>query len=474
MRSSWHEPGEAWELPPSDLFLPTLFGGVMTSAVRDVTDVVAVLRSAVELVVGWIGVEVSWSTRYGDEVQLTDEFWAGLTEIDDLFGLRATCTQLAAQWSNPHHTIAMVGADVPYDNDEAGRLIGQTSVRLSMQRWAMYGSGENLPWFSGALDRWMTQSAVALGADTGYAVLDIARSEDVQSAWETRIGMSQVFRDPTDRLWGVGWGTLLSSKHLDRVGGTAPVEAIPGARVRPLPGGRVWVTLGDDPSAIAVETMRRLQAALEPALPPADGNYHIPTPAPGGSIFTDMSWWGQRPPTADEAVARWRLDAYEALTSGRSTQGTFGPVGFTVAAGVTELLATADEPGLASFRFRDLGDEIAARLLHLLGPEVLDAPDGSGPTLGNALRAAVAHPGVVLLTGHATGPSSDDERIVVDGLRIRHDPVLDRTDPTDLAAAWRRVVELGIDDALARPDELRAPSTQEPDGDPEAWTVWWD
>ena len=59
--------------------------------------------------------------------------------------------------------------------------------------------------------------------------------------------------------------------------------------------------------------------------------------------------------------------------------------------------------------------------------------------------------------------------MTVEGALLR-DPVLDTLDRSAVAEAWQRVVALGLDDALAGPDELRAPH----DDEPGAWTVWWD
>ncbi|MBO3085340.1 hypothetical protein [Cellulomonas fengjieae] len=137
------------------------------------------------------------------------------------------------------------------------------------------------------------------------------------------------------------------------------------------------------------------------------------------------------------------------------------------------LFDLADGAAADSFFFRGLGAEHAVPLLAALDPDVLDARAGPGPSLGAALRAAAAHPGVVLLTGHVIGPSREDERLTVDGLVVSGDPVLDGLGEADVARAWDRVVALGIDDALAPPDELRPPSSNEPDG-ASGWTVWWD
>jgi hypothetical protein len=274
-------------------------------------------------------------------------------------------------------------------------------------------------------------------------------------------------------MWGEGWGTLLNVAHLDKIGGVEALTAVPGSRVRDLPGGSVWVTLGDDPASVAQASMRALHEVLLPALPPAGGDYSLDRIPPGGSVYTAMAARAHRGRSAADLRRSWEAKAQSARTGGR-TRGMFGPVGHTVAAGVPELLfALVEGVAADSFFFRGLGAEQAAHLLTALDPDVLAARTGPGPTLGTALRAAVAHPGVVMLTGHVIGPDRDDEGVTVDGLLIRGDPVLDGLGGDDVRA-WDRVVALGIDDALGPPDELRAPSAEEPDGNPEAWTVWWD
>ena len=74
-------------------------------------------------------------------------------------------------------------------------------------------------------------------------------------------------RDFARRLWGYGWGTLLSPALAEAVGGTAALGAVPGAGLLTGPGGQVWVQLGDDPAAVEPSAVAILRETLAPVLP---------------------------------------------------------------------------------------------------------------------------------------------------------------------------------------------------------------
>ncbi|WP_421733642.1 hypothetical protein [Cellulomonas sp.] len=458
-----------WQMPDGDL-LPTLFGGLSTPGCVEREVVVEVLRSAVELARSWIGVDTTWTTyvwvageRWNVPVSTIRrhgvdwDFISTKTGLPTKIDIEGICTPLAAYPTNPKHTVAELSVSFPDPDDGPGGA--RTLVGLSVHRWAMYSSGEDLPWFTGPLNAWVERSAERLGAFTGYSILDRVRASDGMSAMEYR-GESpdEGFGGVPPNLWGYGWGTLLSPLHLERLGGVEPLAALPGARVATLSGGRVWVTLGDDPSIVPDETMWQLLTVLSPLLPtPVDRGDREPVDQP------------VVPATAEGVRTFWQAEADAARAGGR-VSGLFGPVGFTLDAHVPELvMPVAVGPGGELVQFEGLGARAAAALLHRLGPAVLDARLGPGPTLRTALSAAVVHPGVVLLTGHAVGPGREDERVTVDGLHLQDDPILKRLTPGQVDEAWQRVLDLGIDDAAAPPDELRAP--QEPGG---PWTVWWD
>lgn len=84
-----------------------------------------------------------------------------------------------------------------------------------------------------------------------------------QSPWDRH---AKILADGAPAVWGYGWGTLLTPADLERIGGLEAVLSLPGAHVEDLPGGRVWVTLGNDPSTVPDGVMRALHEALRPAL----------------------------------------------------------------------------------------------------------------------------------------------------------------------------------------------------------------
>ncbi|WP_051639881.1 hypothetical protein [Cellulomonas sp. URHE0023] len=454
-----------WLLPDDGFRLPALYGGLSAPGRVDRGAVVDALRSAVELATSWIGIDITWSTFMvvdGDGIRtplsktsrtgLDWDFISSKVGTPTWITLEGVCTALAHDPMHPNHTVAEVDAHFPLPS--RGEELGRMSVALSVQRWAMYGSGENMPWIAGPLVPWLVTSAERLGAHEGYAILDRVRGSETSSAAEHR----GVFRNHDGHLWGYGWSTLLSPSHLERVGGVEQLAELPDAQVVNLSGGRVWLTLGDDPSAVPDATMWRLHEILTPVLPP-----------PYEPDESEVDLDPPLPATVEAVRAAWEAKA-EAARAGGRVSGMFGPVGFTLDAKVPEaVMPVAVGPGGDLVQFEGLGAQAAASLLNRLTAPVLDARLGPGPTLRTALRAAVAHPGVVLLKGHAVGPGREDERVTVDGMDIQDDPVLRRLGQRQASKAWQRVLALGLDDALDRPDELRAPAEN---GGP--WSVWWD
>ncbi|WP_155856033.1 hypothetical protein [Cellulomonas sp. URHD0024] len=450
--------------------LPTFFVGVSAPARIDRDVAIETVRRAVDLAAGWVGVDVTWSTFVSVDADdpgtsmkkmtrpgLDWEFASSRPGMAQTISLTAVCTELEPFPWRPDHVVAEVSARFPVFVAGQGREVGRMSVTVSVQRWAMYGSGENMRWIAGPAGPWVQQSTEVIGADSGYAILDRVRASDTESPLELHSTVPVAGFGSEPDLWGFGWGTLLSPSHLERIGGVGVLTGVAGAEVHDLPGGRVWVTLGDDPSAVTDETMWGLHAALQPAFPAPRVRW-VASPRVA-----------EPPSTVQGVHAAWGADADAARAAGR-LRGAFGPVGFTVEAAVPDAVvqsATAFSGDL--IMFEGLGAQAAGALLDRLPAEVLDHRVGPGPTLRTALRAAAGHPGVVRLTGHAVGPAREDERVTVDGVHIYDDPVLAHLGAGDLDRAWLRVQELGIDDASATPDELRPPST--PDA---PWTVWWD
>lgn len=459
-----------WQVQGDETLPLTMFVGVSAPARVDRALAIEVLREAIALAQGWIGLDVTWSTlvwvdeddarpsvKKASRPGLNWEFASSRPGTVQTIHLNGVCTALAQFPTHPKHMIADVTARFPVS--VRGRDVGRMSVTISVQRWAMFGAGQDMAWVAGPVSPWVLRNAETLGADTGYAIADRVRASDDQSALERRSQVPYAGFGSEPDVWGYGWGTLLSPAHVGKIGGVAGLTGLPDARVQELAGGRVWVTLGEDPSQVSDAVMWHLRDVLQPAFPAPGVRWEdlavVPAPA--------------APSTVEEVRAAWQSAADAARTAGRE-RGMDWPVGFTLSADVPELVvphATSFAGGL--IMFEGLGAQEAAVLLDRLDAEVLDQRDGAGPTLRTALRAAVAHPGVILLTGHAVGPDREDERVTVDGMHLHNDPLLNQLGPNELGPAWQRVQDLGINDALATPDELRAPTT--PDGH---WTAWWD
>jgi hypothetical protein len=162
--------------------------------------------------------------------------------------------------------------------------------------------------------------------------------------------------------------------------------------------------------------------------------------------------------------------------------GFRGSRGWLVASGVADVVAPfvthlpSDDGDLA--RFAGLDAPAAADLLERLTSDQLSDRQNDAPTLGNMLRAAVAHPSQIELHGYLVGPARDDERITAEGVYVygasdlaitaRHDP---GRLCEDLWAVVQR--DLAVDDARAFPDEiiwrLNRWRPEEP-----CWSLWWD
>lgn len=456
-RQPWQWPEGQWP--------PTLYGGLLSQARADRAVMAQVLRSAVDLVQGWVGVDLTWSTDVSvveDGVGNTRadtrragvdwDFISGKPGTVDSIALQGVCTQLAQEFDHPNRVVVEISAHFPRYSAHYGRDMGRMITAVSVQRWALYGSGGDLPWFTPGLDRWMTQSAVALGAVGGFALLDRLRASHPQSPWDRH---AKILADGAPGVWGYGWGTLLAPADLDRIGGLDVVLSLPSAHVEDLPGGRVWVTLGNDPSTVPDEVMRALHEALRPVLAQrAVFEQSVPAPA---SV--------PAPVTVEQLRQAWQEQSAATRAGGRSS-GMFGPVGFSVPLlGLFAPVATDLLPD--SLVFTGLGHQQAQVLLTVLSGALLDVQIGAGPTLRRTFQAMVDHPGLITASGLVFGPCRDDEGLMVDQVRVHGDPVLAGLEPDDIEAAYRRLIALGIEGA-AEPEEVG------PAADGDVWGFWWD
>jgi len=455
---------EPWQWPEAEA-LPTLFGGLLAPGKVDRETALPVLRAAVEMVLGWVGVELTWSTFVdvvedgvgnpradGGRAGLDWAFVAAKPGTARWIQLEGVCTQLAGAFGHPNRRVVQISAYFPTYSKSHGHDVGRMAVGVSVQQWALYGSGEDMPWFTPALERWMLGSAAALGAEGGFAILDRMHGSGLESPWERH---AYAYAEPGSGVWGYGWGTLLGPAHLERIGGLQSVTALPGSRVRDLPEGRVWVTLGDDPAAVPDEVMLALHEVLLPAL----AEPLMVEEAAGRQPAVVV------PTTIQQVRAMWQ-EQEQTAREGARTSGMFGPVGFSLN------LVDAVGPFATNLMpdcivFSGLGHEQAATLLGELPAELLDTQVGAGPTLRRTFQAMIDHPGLVTVSGILFGPSRDDEGMMADQVQVHHDPVLSTLPAGDVEGAYQRLVALGID-AAAKPEQAG------PTADGETWDFWWD
>lgn len=207
-----------------------------------------------------------------------------------------------------------------------------------------------------------------------------------------------------------------------------------------------------------------------------------------------------RPRTASaEGDARSDADA----ATGPAAEGLYGPRGWTVAAGVWEVLGRCrDELRSTAFPaayglapqglisadgapvddytpFRALGPDGSRRLLDVLPEEALGDRQNLAPSLGKLLAACAEGQGRLLLSGYGIGPQRDDERVTVEALWVA-DADLQDIEVTEehgpccrCRELWRTVRDRYGLDAEAMPDEIRRLSADWTGGRT-GWWLWWD
>lgn len=164
---------------------------------------------------------------------------------------------------------------------------GEVTAAVSIQEWALQRTGPAA--VATAAAEWLLSASGELGLACGYVALDYADAWDPGSSWELAVAASPSDRDFRRRIWGYGWGTLLSADHAALVGGPERLTRVPGADLTRGPGGQVWIQLGPDPAAVTAEQISELRQVLEPVLPegprtleeyraPRTNRYRIPGP----------------------------------------------------------------------------------------------------------------------------------------------------------------------------------------------------
>lgn len=186
-----------------------------------------------------------------------------------------------------------------------------------------------------------------------------------------------------------------------------------------------------------------------------------------------------------------------------AAEGLYGPRGWTVGAGVWEVLARCRDElrstaipaahgmgpqGLIGddgapvddyTPFHAMGSDGARRLLEVLPPQALEDRQNLAPSLGTLLRACAGGEGRVLLSGYGIGPQRDDERVTVEALWVA-DPDLQDVEVTEehgpacrCRELWHAVRDRYELDAEAMPDEIRRTGAAWTGG-ATGWWLWWD
>ncbi|KZM37100.1 hypothetical protein OJAG_01940 [Oerskovia enterophila] len=175
--------------------------------------------------------------------------------------------------------------------------------------------------------------------------------------------------------------------------------------------------------------------------------------------------------------ATWERQAAEAGGPG-GFHHLHGPHthGWLLADAVPELLEPivhADDDPLEPTFFAHLDAPVAEALLARFAPAHLVHRSNGSPTLGNQLRATVAHPGEITLHGFVLGPGRCDERLVSEGALVRFEADLLVTEHhapgCECELLWAYAVdELGLDDAEHAPHRIhRIHRAEAPD------ETWW-
>ncbi|WNM25207.1 hypothetical protein [Demequina capsici] len=269
---------------------PMLIGAV---AAQDATVAAAVvletLRRGVEDVVAHsMGIELTWSSTAstvrddldhpsaptgadGVDPDFVATRWSEGPPESGAFSARSTVMQAAVREDfrryDPRMEAAWVACTFPTTVAWSATPVGGMIVTLTMQRWAMYGSGARLDWAVGALERWVHDASEALGATAGFITAATHPVRLAESPWECANRLSPSRRDVANQVWGFGWSTLLGPRQLEAVGGPGAVEGLAEVSL-PLRDGGTWIRLPyEDPADVTDRDLDALQRRLAPALP---------------------------------------------------------------------------------------------------------------------------------------------------------------------------------------------------------------
>ncbi|MCV2394353.1 hypothetical protein OEB99_08530 [Actinotalea sp. M2MS4P-6] len=249
----------------------------------------ALRRGAEDVAAHSMGIDLRWSTTainaeddlgrpgaatVGDGLDpgFVADRWSDGTPQSGRFSARSSAMQDAIQDDvtlyDPRMEVVTVACDFPAVVGWSDEPVGGLVVWVGLQRWAMYGGGATMGWAVGRLERWVLDTAVAIGATAGFLTATDHPPLTTESPWELATGAAPSLRDVAHKVWGFGWGTLLGRSQLDALEGTGALDDAELTR-RDLPGGRAWLRLpGDDPAAVTDARMDALRRALGPVLDP--------------------------------------------------------------------------------------------------------------------------------------------------------------------------------------------------------------
>jgi hypothetical protein len=157
--------------------------------------------------------------------------------------------------------------------DQPGPLPDQHPAQVVITLGAPTARGGAIPDLTSAALTLAKQAAARFGAATGYVAAGRDGFQPFLSPYEDRVRSDPFRRPRLDRVTrGAHWGTFLSGRHLQQVGG---LEALRNLglfhAVEPLagpPGELVWAQLTPDPYRVDQALLDRMAGALAPVMPP--------------------------------------------------------------------------------------------------------------------------------------------------------------------------------------------------------------
>ena len=156
--------------------------------------------------------------------------------------------------------------------------------------------------------------------------------------------------------------------------------------------------------------------------------------------------------------------------------GLYGPLGWLAETKIPQILKdyVATGQGIGDYqRFHGLDAEGARKVLAALPRIALADRQNDAPTLLAFLKACIANPGRVYLSGYLIGSSRWDERVSVDTMFIVESSAEGMPEPSARQARkiWHTVTDKIAYAQASAPDELYS---ADPRWASAGWCLWWD